>query len=90
LVAASERKAASSSRLVHPVEIELIGDCGLLEHSSELGLEIVHVVAQLHNRGDSLNLVMHPLFSKFLEPLVVILFEMRVWFFLRSSLPTSA
>jgi hypothetical protein len=49
-----------------------------LENARELLTEIVHVVAQLHDGDDSLNLVMHLIPTEFLKPLMMVFQEVGI------------
>jgi hypothetical protein len=44
----------------------------LVENPRELLSEIIHIVAQLHNRNDALDLIVNFIAAKFLQPLMMV------------------
>ncbi|MGO9602131.1 MAG: hypothetical protein ACLQAT_01790 [Candidatus Binataceae bacterium] len=52
------------------------------ENRCKLGPEFIHLLAQLHDRNDLINLTLNLLTPRFLEPLVMILQEMWIRIFL--------
>jgi hypothetical protein len=62
--APEDRAGGSLSPL--PIEVELIRNSRFLKHPGELCSKVVHVVAQLHDSNDPLNLVVDLLPSELL------------------------
>jgi hypothetical protein len=50
---------------------------GFLEHSLELFSEVVHVIAELHDRYNPFDLIMDLLTIEFFQPLVMVLPKVR-------------
>jgi hypothetical protein len=67
---AQARTEAQTALTALPRERHLWIDCGLFEDARELLPKIVHVVAQLHDRDNLLNLIMDTLPSELLQPLM--------------------
>jgi hypothetical protein len=64
---ARARRRVGASRLI-PTEAHLLGYRAFLEYSGELLSEVIHIIAEFHDRHDAFNLIVNLLASELLQP----------------------